>query len=167
VVRAGPATWLYGIYALHAGYLRFQIHAKLMYYLLLFLCNNGSSNRPHCYVVRALPVLFHSPSSDHSNSICYGLQVMKLLIVRFYISVFHILSLRLKCPHLTLQNSQPYSSCNVRDQVVFWLTKQLNEKLIQQFVFHLGETPVVLVEGHILQMLVRMLRKISDVLWIQ
>jgi hypothetical protein len=99
--------YTYGSYALHTGYLMLQLHAKLIQYLLFFLCNNGSTNAPYCYVVRTLPVLFHSPSHDHCNSTPYGLQVMKLPIVRFYTFVCHILTLRLKCPHPTLPNPQP------------------------------------------------------------
>ena len=34
-----------------------NIHTQVMQYSSLFYCNNGCTTAPHCYVIRALPVL--------------------------------------------------------------------------------------------------------------
>ena len=39
-------------------------HYRNMYSLLLFHCNNGCTNAPQCYVIRALPVFFTFTGMD-------------------------------------------------------------------------------------------------------
>ena len=51
--------WQYCACALHAGYIRLQIHTpRLCNYSLLFHYNNGCTNAPPPYVIHTLPVLF-------------------------------------------------------------------------------------------------------------
>jgi hypothetical protein len=52
--RAGH-RWQYVAYALHAGYLRLQIHIILCN-TLFFHCNNGCTNAPECNVIGKLLV---------------------------------------------------------------------------------------------------------------
>ena len=47
-----------GARALYDGYLRLQIHAQSMYYLLIFHYNNGCNNASQYYVIHKLPVLY-------------------------------------------------------------------------------------------------------------
>jgi len=50
--------WQYGACALHAGYLRLQMHIRNVKYSLLIHSNNGCTNAPQCYVISTMPVMF-------------------------------------------------------------------------------------------------------------
>jgi len=47
--------WQYVASALHAWYLGLQIHVQVVYYILIFHCNNGCTNAPHCCILLTLP----------------------------------------------------------------------------------------------------------------
>jgi hypothetical protein len=58
IVEPGRPQIEHGACALHAEYLRLQIHTQNMLCFLLFHCNNGCTKAPQCYVIRTLHVLF-------------------------------------------------------------------------------------------------------------
>jgi hypothetical protein len=58
--KAGQATWKYGACALHAGYLRLQIHTIGCVTIIAFPLQQWLHNAPQCYVTRTLPVLLFS-----------------------------------------------------------------------------------------------------------
>jgi hypothetical protein len=54
-----------GLRTLHAGYLRLQTQTQSVYYFLLFHCNDGCTNAPHCYIICILPLLFSQIGRAH------------------------------------------------------------------------------------------------------
>jgi hypothetical protein len=49
--------------------LRLQTHTQIMYYLLLFQCNNVCKNAPRCYVLLTLPALFNVKTGGSLNKV--------------------------------------------------------------------------------------------------
>jgi hypothetical protein len=54
---------------LHAGWRRLYTNTHNRMKISLFHCNNGFANEPHCWVIRALPVLLWLQANENSCSL--------------------------------------------------------------------------------------------------